>query len=267
MASPEILPAVTTVSQDDTITITGSGDIYYSVDGSAAPEDFVLYTGGIPVSSLSDGGEFTVRAYATDPTGDKADSEIVSKTYTAEKKAVAAPVITPAGGKISKDDSIIITGSGTIYYTADDSADLSDFILYTAPVPVSSLSIDGTSFTIRAYAVDNNNTRSEVTSGSYTLMSSSVALGSVIVADSNGVGDVVEPDSSGDYVYEISYNDWKNLSDKTFHVIAQAADENASVRITNDGNVEFESVDPETGSSLYSLSIFVTAEDGEEATY
>ena len=82
---------------------------------------------------------------------------------------VAPPVFSPMGGSYSSDQEVEITTStpsATIYYTTDGWQPTIDSAQYSEPISIAG---DGTSVTIRAFAVAEGMTSSFVVSSSYTI--------------------------------------------------------------------------------------------------
>ena len=163
-----------TYSLDQTITISCSNSnatIYYTLDGSTPTPSSSVYSN--PISISGNGTSKTIKAYAV-KTG-MIDSTIASATYIINYNQVSTPQFNPAGGTFSSDLNVTIscaTSNVTIYYTTDGSAPTTSSSVYSSTIPVSG---NGTTKTIKTFAIKTGMTNSTVASASYIINYSQVS--------------------------------------------------------------------------------------------
>ena len=150
--------------------LTSNGDGTYSVD------DVVYGGGGCNYSTKENDGE---APYIGEPTlvGDpkKGDNctftfNPLTKTITITKKALvqlAAPTFSPAGGAYTSAQNVTISAAegATIYYTTDKTVPTTNSTKYSGPITVNETT------TIRAIAVKDGYTNSEIAEATYTINS------------------------------------------------------------------------------------------------
>ena len=125
---------VITNNYDGTITITGTGTIYYTTDDTKPTTSSATYSTSIVLTDAIT----VVKAMAKD--GDNHASEVV----TCRLPKCEKPIITISGGMVT----ITTTTTGaSIYYTDDDTSPTSSSTLYSSPFPLGDISV------IRAIAV------------------------------------------------------------------------------------------------------------------
>jgi C1A family cysteine protease len=114
------------------ISMSESGSIYYTLDGSAPSVTSTLYTGPITIST-----DTVLKFIAQDLAGNL--SPIYTQTYTFDRTAPTAQS-TPAAGRYNTNQliSLFMSESGSIYYTLDGSAPSMASTLYTGPITISS---------------------------------------------------------------------------------------------------------------------------------
>jgi sugar lactone lactonase YvrE len=138
LAPPVISPASGTYTSAQTVTITDTtpgATIYYEGIGAVQTSGYVPYTG--PITLSANGYEY-IYAYAV-ATG-SSQSSTTYAYYTISLPNAAAPVITPASGTSSSNQTITITDTtpgATIYYSATGPVSTSGYVPYTGPITVS----------------------------------------------------------------------------------------------------------------------------------
>lgn len=111
------------------LTAYGSGNIYYTLDGSIPNEDSEQYITPI----ILDEGQHTVRAFFVNEYG--IASEVVTKTYQIEIDELSKPVVGTVSGEYSIPTLIeILENNDEVYYTADGSTPTLQSTLYTGPI-------------------------------------------------------------------------------------------------------------------------------------
>lgn len=112
------------------LTITSTGDIYYTLDGTEATEDSTLYTEAIQIGE----GTTTVRAISINSEGVPSDE--VSAEYVVELPMESAPIVTPSTGQYTQATTITVqvTQGYTAYYTTDNTVPDTTSNVYTGPI-------------------------------------------------------------------------------------------------------------------------------------
>ncbi|MFI3208887.1 MAG: chitobiase/beta-hexosaminidase C-terminal domain-containing protein [Eubacteriales bacterium] len=112
------------------LTITSTGDIYYTLDGTEATEDSTLYTEAIQIGE----GTTTVRAISINSEGVPSDE--VSAEYIVELPMESAPIVTPSTGQYTQATTITVqvTQGYTAYYTTDNTVPDTTSNVYTGPI-------------------------------------------------------------------------------------------------------------------------------------
>jgi len=133
-AAPIFSPAGGTFLTARTVTLrcsTANAAIYYTTDKSAPTTSSALYSAPFSVASTQ-----TVRAMAIAPQGIQGPTSEVTYTIT---PPAAKPVVTPAGGKFTSIQSVVLTDAtpdAKIYYTTDGSTPTATSAVYTGPLTV-----------------------------------------------------------------------------------------------------------------------------------
>ncbi len=162
-------PQNLTFSLSDGSSLTGSGTVTLSADGS----DKIYYTidGTDPtVNSIQSdtlqitnahNGTLVVKAISYDNAGNK--SSISHATYNVAIPP-QAPQISPSSGSYTSNKTITISSTtGRIYYTVSGNNPTSSSTLYNAPFTITSTT------TIKAIVIDNANVQSQVSSATITI--------------------------------------------------------------------------------------------------
>lgn len=213
-AAPTFSPVGGTYNSPQAIALssaTSNAIIKYTIDGSTPTSSSSTYNTPINVSSNT-----TVKAIAT-KTG-MVDSDVTTAVYSIK---VSTPVIAPAAGSYNSPQSVSLscsTTEATIYYTTDGSTPTSSSTVYSSTINV------GSNMTVKAIAMKNNMTDSDLASASYTIKAASP---------------VISPTSG-------TYN-----SSQT--VTLSSTTDGAKIYYTTDGTT------PTSGSTLYSAPITVSS--------
>jgi len=161
--SPSADPApkctVTSVAGGKKLTLSASGTIYYTTDGTAPSVKSTKYTGPV---TLTDG--MILRAIAV--SGNYSSSKEVK--YAVALSQTPAPTISVSGGTsesgyVSSGSQVTITAASgaTIYYTLDGSNPTSGSAVYSGPITLTK------DTTVKAYAVVSGMRDSNVSTASY----------------------------------------------------------------------------------------------------
>ncbi len=137
---------------------TPGTDVYYTLDGSEPTTSSQRYSGPLTI-------ERTTMVTAIAAGSGFAASAAASATYAIPSRT-AAPVIAPAAGSYSAEQSVRLSTSdpgATIYYTMDGSTPTADSAVYTKPLKV------WESATVNAIAIAPGLSASEVSSAAYTI--------------------------------------------------------------------------------------------------
>jgi len=139
---------------------SGSGNVYYTLDGQEPGQESNLYT--IPI--FLEPGETTVRAVYVNPYG--VASEIVSHTYNVDVPSPDAPLVNLPSGEFTSPQVIRVEvpEGVAIYYTTDYTEPNKDSIAYTGPI---AMPIGSTTYKFIAY--NEEGIASEVTTCNYVL--------------------------------------------------------------------------------------------------
>ena len=166
VSAPGFSPAPGTYTSAQTVTIssaTSGASIRYTTDGSTPTATTgTVYSAPITISSTT-----TLKAIAYK--SGMTDSSVTTGTYTIST-IVSAPVFSPAAGTYTSAQTVTIssaTSGASIRYTTDGSTPTaSTGTVYSAPITLSSTT------TLKAIAYKSGMTNSSVTSGTYTITSS-----------------------------------------------------------------------------------------------
>ncbi len=164
VAAPTFTPAAGEYTAAQSVEIacaTEGAGIYYTTDGTDPTAASTAYTAAIAV-----GETMTIKAIAVKE--GMTDSEIVSAAYTINipSEQVATPTFTPAAGEYTAAQSVEIacaTEGAAIYYTTDGTDPTAASTAYTAAIAV------GETMTIKAIAVKEGMTDSEIATAAYTI--------------------------------------------------------------------------------------------------
>ncbi|MBQ7841779.1 MAG: chitobiase/beta-hexosaminidase C-terminal domain-containing protein [Lachnospiraceae bacterium] len=162
------IPDLAVLLRPQEIELTAEeGDIYYTVDGSWPDENANLYTEKITVDE-----QLTILAFAMNEEGAK--SEVVSFTYTFASQ-VEKPQFSIYGGEVETGTLLTIrseTPDAVIYYTLDgqvpDIENPSNLYTYSGAITINK------PVNIKAIAVKDRMTNSEVTSAVFTVKEAEV---------------------------------------------------------------------------------------------
>ena len=156
--TPTFSVAAGTYNTDQSVTITCATDgatIYYTTDGSTPTSSSTQYTEAVSITQTT-----TLKAIAIK--GDD-ESNVASATYTLK---CATPTFSPVAGAYTSVQNVTISSTSpevSIYYTLDGTTPSSSSTLYNGAITV------GETKTIKAIAIKNNWTDSEIASAEYTI--------------------------------------------------------------------------------------------------
>lgn len=229
VATPTMSPAEGTFSSDQAVilaTTTEGASIYYTTDGTAPTASSTLYS--TPIAVSGDGTTTVIKAIAIK--NGLSDSAVASGTYIIDYSQIAAVTATPASGTFSADQSVTLacaTEGVTIYYTIDGTTPDRDSTVYSSAIGITG---DGSNVTIKAFAVKDGMTDSEVMTGTY-------------IIDYSTVSTIVASPSAG------TYSTNKNITLST-------ATDGATIYYTTDGSA------PTTDSDVYSTALPILCDGG-----
>ncbi len=113
------------------LTASGSGKVYYTLDGSDPDASATPYTTPI----LLEDGDYLVKAVFINDNG--VPSEIVSKEYHVENDEIPAPEISAVSGEYEFPISIeVLDDNDEVYYTTDGSDPTYSSSIYSGPIPM-----------------------------------------------------------------------------------------------------------------------------------
>lgn len=113
------------------LTATGSGKIYYTMDGSEPTEESMQYTAPI----ILENGNHVVKACFVNDNG--IVSDVVTKEYHIEYNDILPPEVSVLSGEYSNPMLIeILEEDEDVYYTTDGSDPAYSSIPYTGPIPM-----------------------------------------------------------------------------------------------------------------------------------
>lgn len=113
------------------LTAAGSGNIYYTTDGTDPDADSIRYTTPI----LLENGDYTIKAvYVSE---NNIYSSIATKTYHIEIDELPIPEVSVISGEYIFPINIeIVDDLENVYYTTDGSTPDENSTLYTSPIPM-----------------------------------------------------------------------------------------------------------------------------------
>lgn len=141
---------------------TEGATIYYTTDESDPTSESSVYTEAISLTEA-----VTIKAIAV--AEGYTDSQVASASYTI-KDVVATPTFSMASGAVDSGTSLTIsctTSGATIYYTTDESEPTSSSTAYSGAISITE------AITIKAIALADGCTSSQVASASYTIFTPS----------------------------------------------------------------------------------------------
>lgn len=156
--TPVISLASGTYNTNQSVTITCATDgatIYYTTDGTTPTSSSTQYTEVVSITQTT-----TLKAIAIK--GDDS-SNVASATYTMK---CATPTFSPVAGAYTSVQNVTISSTSpevSIYYTLDGTTPTSSSTLYNGAINV------GETKTIKAIAIKNNWTDSEIATAAYTI--------------------------------------------------------------------------------------------------
>jgi hypothetical protein len=158
-----LVPGTYTSVQTVTIAdVTPGVTIYYTLYGpNGGNGTFVPYTGAL---SLSNGGTYTLQAYAT-ATGYQ-QSATSPATYTLNLPSAPTPPLSPAPGDYPSAQSVTITETvpgATIYYTVNGQVPYTSSSVYNGPISVTATE------TVLAFATAPGYSSSSLVAGRYVI--------------------------------------------------------------------------------------------------
>jgi len=113
------------------LTASGSGRIYYTMDGTDPDTDSTQYTTPI----LMENGDYVIKACYVSENG--IYSDIVSREYHIEIDELPIPEISVISGEYNFPINIeVLDDAENVYYTTDGTTPTADSILYTGPIPM-----------------------------------------------------------------------------------------------------------------------------------
>ena len=168
-SAPVFSPGAGTYTSAPTVTITSSGatSIHYTTNGNTPTSSSTLYTGPILVST-----SLTLEAIGTNSSG---TSPVTTGQYTINAPPqVTAPTFSPPAGTYTSAQTVTIsttTSGASIRYTTDGSTPSETAgTVYSSPVNISITT------TLKAIAFETGMTDSTVTTGIYTIGSTTRSL-------------------------------------------------------------------------------------------
>ena len=220
-ATPAFSLAAGTYSSDQSVAIscsTLSAVIHYTTDGS--PPTGASATYSVPIPLAGSGTSKTVKAIAT-MTG-MTDSLVASAAFVINYSQVSTPNLSPAGGTYTSDQSVVIscaTPGATIHYTTDNSTPSASSPTYFAPISVAG---NGTTKTIKAYAVKAGMTDSNVEIETYVISYLQVSTPAFSPAAGTYTGDQSVTIASATFGAVIYYTTDNSLPTRSSAVYASA---------------------------------------------
>ncbi|OEC88712.1 MULTISPECIES: chitobiase/beta-hexosaminidase C-terminal domain-containing protein [Methanobacterium] len=145
------------VSKSVALSMSESGSIYYTLDGSTPTTGSTKYAG-----SFSVGSTCTLKFLAVDKAGNK--SPVYTVKYVIDKTAPKASASVKAGTyNVSKSVILKMSESGSIYYTLNGKTPTTSNARYTKPINMAS------THTLKFFAVDKAGNKSPVYTVKYVI--------------------------------------------------------------------------------------------------
>lgn len=141
-----------------TLELTGTGTIYYTMDGSDVTQDSEVYTGPVELPE----GDILVKAMCVNEKG--IESDMITQEYRINIPGGKSPVVTPSTGQYAKQTwiEVEVPDGYKAYYTLDGSTPTDESKEYTSPVRMP----NGSS-TFSVVLISKSGTRSPVTKRYY----------------------------------------------------------------------------------------------------
>ena len=243
MAPVTFSPASGVYTSSPAVTLSESipgGTIYYSASGPFATDGYVQYTGPI---SFSYGGTETITAYATETGYEQSTSS--TATYALNLPAAPSPVISPASGVYSGNQTVTITdtaqgaticyataGVTPYFYTSSTGTVTCSGTVYSAPFTAASTDKVSAVARVSGYSDSAVSSASYFTTGVATPMIYTVAgTGTVGFSGDNGqavqaqigMGSATAVDGSGNLYIADSTNNRVRKVDATTGIITSIA--------------------------------------------
>lgn len=163
VATPTFLHATGTYTNSVEVSIsceTEDATIYYTLNGDEPTTESTPYSAAFTITETT-----TVKAIAAK--AGMANSEVATVVYTiSDMEVVATPVISPEAGNYNEPQQITITcatDDALIYYTTDGNDPTAESTLYEGPFTL------GASATVKAIALKEGMTNSQIASAAYTM--------------------------------------------------------------------------------------------------
>ena len=113
------------------LTITGKGNIYYTLDGKTPDADKLLYTTPI----LLENGSYVIKAIYINENG--VSSDVAEARYRISVTELEEPELSVDSGEYDEPMYIsVLNDQGNVYYTTDGSVPDMESALYTEPIPM-----------------------------------------------------------------------------------------------------------------------------------
>lgn len=113
------------------LTSSGTGKVYYTLDGTEPDENSLLYTAPI----LLEEGDYCVKAVYINELG--IASNVVTQSYTIEIEMLPTPEISALSGDYQFPINIeVLSEDDAIYYTTDGSTPNANSAVYKGPIPM-----------------------------------------------------------------------------------------------------------------------------------
>ena len=144
-------------TQNVTLSMSETGNIYYTLNGDTPTATCNKYTGPISITNTT-----TLKYLAIDLAGNI--SPVYTETYTIDKKAATVTANTNSGlYNTNKVVKLTMSKNGTIYYTLNGKTPTTSSSKYTGPITIKATS------TLKFFAVDLAGNKSQVYTNTYTI--------------------------------------------------------------------------------------------------
>ena len=221
VSTPNLSPAGGTYTSDQSVVIscaTPGATIHYTTDNSTPSASSPTYAA--PISVAGSGTTATIKAYALK--AGMTDSSVGAAIYIINYVQVSTPAFDPVGGTHTNDQSVAIssaTPGATIHYTTDNSTPSASSPTYFAPISVAG---NGTTKTIKAYAVKAGMTDSNVEIETYVISYLQVSTPAFSPAAGTYTGDQSVTIASATFGAVIYYTTDNSLPTRSSAVYASA---------------------------------------------